>query len=91
MPPPTRDQIFVSYSYLDKRWFDALVSKISPGLRDGSIVGWETKEIEPGDRAAEELQSALVRSKVALLMVCPRVREKELDLLLDEAELLVHR
>jgi hypothetical protein len=87
MPTPSRDQIFVSYSREDKRWFEALVSKIKAVLGEDAVVAWENKEIEPGTRWKNDIQSALRRSKVAFLMVNPQVRENELGLLLEEAEL----
>lgn len=48
MPSPPPNQVVISYSHRDKKWRDDLETNLKPFLRDGSIVSWSDRQIDPG-------------------------------------------
>lgn len=88
-----RDQIFISYSHKDKKFMEELLTHLEPYLRSGSVEGWCDRDIVSGSKWFDELQAALSKTSVAILLVSPDflasdfIHDHELTPLLKKAEL----
>ena len=66
-----RDRVFISYSRDDEVWFERFRTHLGPYVRSGSIGLWDDTQIGPGEKWEEKINEALLRTKVALLLVTP--------------------
>lgn len=64
-----RTQVFISYSHSDGHWLERLKVHLRPLVRDSTVEIWDDTQIEPGADWAAEIQLALSRAKVAILLV----------------------
>ncbi|GJL59071.1 MAG: hypothetical protein NPIRA03_19280 [Nitrospirales bacterium] len=67
----TRDLIFVSYSHRDKTWLEKLLIFLKPYQREGQLTVWADPYIEVGDVWKREIDHALPRAQVGLLLISP--------------------
>ena len=71
-----RDRIFISYAHEDKAWHDRFIDMLAPATMQDRVAstrsqakGWSDTSIQPGSRWAPEIDDALARTRVALLLV----------------------
>lgn len=92
MAPLSRDLVFISYAHEDSEWIDELLKRLSPKVDEGALKVWWDADIDVGDRWRPEIQSALERAAVGVLLVSPDylasnfVKRYELPVLLDAAD-----
>jgi formylglycine-generating enzyme required for sulfatase activity len=86
-----RRELFISYSHKDRAFLEQLWIHLS-SLADYGLKHWDDSKIKPGDIWLEEIEQALARAQVALLLVSPDflastfIRRKELPTLFDAAK-----
>jgi hypothetical protein len=64
-----RGSIFVAYSQGDSAWLERLKTHLRPLVRGGTLELWEDTQLKPGTRWREEIEQALGRASVAVLLI----------------------
>jgi formylglycine-generating enzyme required for sulfatase activity len=88
-----RRELFISYSHRDLKWLEQLRTHLKPLERNYNLVRWDDSRIKPGDKWLVEIEQALARAAVALLLVSPDfvasdfIDRKEMPSLLDAAQI----
>ncbi len=87
-----RRELFISYSHRDFKWLEQLRTHLKPLERNYNLERWDDSRIKPGDKWLVEIEQALARATVALLLVSPDfvasdfIDRKEMPSLLDAAQ-----
>ncbi len=87
-----KNGIFISYSHLDKIWLDKLTVHLKPLVRNEKITVWDDTQITPGMEWKNEINNAINRSRIAILLVSPNflnsnfIMDYELPQILEEAK-----
>jgi hypothetical protein len=66
---PKGNHIFVSYSHRDSEYLERLLVHLKPLQRDGLIDAWVDTRLMAGDKWKKEIDAALKRARVAVLLV----------------------
>lgn len=64
-----RDQVFISYSHKDSKWLQRLQVHLRPLERVGTIDRWDDTRIHPGTKWRYEIEKAIKRARVAVLLI----------------------
>lgn len=64
-----RQRIFISYSHSDARWLERLTRVLAPLVRADRVDLWDDSQIKPGAEWQSEIDEALGRADVAVLLV----------------------
>ena len=87
-----RNSVFISYSHNDDEYLERLLVHLKPLEREGLLELWVDKRIRAGDRWKDEIERALGRACVAVLLVSADflasdfIVDNELPPLLRDAE-----
>jgi hypothetical protein len=88
---PARD-LFISYVHEDEQWLHRIMQHLQPLVTAGTITIWSDENIKAGQFWHKELDQAIGRARVALLLVSPSylrsnfVAEQEIPALIRAAE-----
>lgn len=64
-----RKRVFISYSHIDKAYFDRLTIHLKPLEKKDLIEAWSDKRISAGELWKKEIERALGKAQVAVLLV----------------------
>ena len=75
-----RSGIFISYSHDDRDWLDRLRTHLAPYVRGEGLDLWDDTKTAPGTDWAIEIDNAIGRARVAVLLVSPECLASNLAL-----------
>ena len=87
-----KEAVFISYSHKDREYLDRLLVHLKPLEKEGLIDLWADTRLRAGDRWKKEIENALERATVAILIVSADflasdfITENELPPILRNAE-----
>lgn len=88
---PQRSTIFISYAHKDEQWLEQILTMMGPHAKNALPI-WHDKQIRPGEQWREEIDDALQRACIGVLLVTKHfldstfINEVELAYLVEQAE-----
>ena len=88
----TKPTVFISYSHMDEDWKDRLVSHLGVLQHEGLLDQWDDRRIGGGEGWYEEIQEAMTKASVAILLVSANfltskfILEEEVPRLMERRE-----
>lgn len=88
----TKPTVFISYSHKDEDWKDRLVSHLGVLQHEGLLDLWDDRRIGGGEDWYEEIQEAMTKASVAILLVSANfltskfILEEEVPRLMERRE-----
>lgn len=70
-------KVFLSYSHIDAKWKDALMTSLGILKRRKLIRIWHDRAIRAGDQWSKEVDEALEKSHIVLLLISPEFIDSE--------------
>lgn len=64
-----KNNIFISYSHLDKHWLERFRTYIKPLTRSIQLDVWDDSKINPGENWQDAIENALEEAQIAILLV----------------------
>ena len=61
--------VFISYSHKDEAWKERLVTQLRVLQMEGLLDVWDDRRIEAGDDWYPEIQKAIERAALAILLI----------------------
>ena len=83
--------VFISYSHQDEVWKDRLIQQLGVLQRQGILSAWSDREIPGGDPWEEQIQKAMDRSCIAVLLISPHFLNSDFILTREVPHLLQQR
>jgi hypothetical protein len=65
----TKPTVFISYSHKNEAWKDRLVTHLGVLAQEGLLDTWDDRRIGAGSNWKKEIEDALKKSSVAVLLV----------------------
>ncbi len=87
----TKPTVFISYSHMDEDWKDRLVSHLGVLQHEGLLDLWDDRRIGAGDDWYEEIQKAMTKASVAILLVSANFLTSKFILEEEVSRLMEHR
>ena len=77
MSESTCEQVFISYAHADVQWRDEFERMLAPARARGLIDVWSDEAIVAGEKWFQNIQQALTRARVGLLLVSDHFLQSE--------------
>lgn len=86
--PMSEPTVFISYSHQDEPWKDRLLKQLGVLQHQGILSAWSDRKISGGDPWEEQIQQAMDRSSIAVLLISPRFLNSDFILTREVPHLL---
>ena len=67
--PAQQNKIFISYSHKDEAWKDRLTAHLNVLKRQDLLDFWEDRQILPGGDWYQDIQTAITKAQIAILLI----------------------